>query len=458
LARADASPNAAPAPTGAPAPRAAPSRVECDVLVVGGGMAGAVAALAARESGRRVVLARRAPGASGLWGGAISVAPDPAALPTTPWAAHAGVVESARRVAATVPGHPYDVLRDRLDRLWNAIEFATGQLSGILAPPTGRNRWLLTPFGRAHPAATCLHSMAAGDLAEVRGVLAVVAPRGHLWWDAGLVAAGAVRARSLGAPEVRLVPLDLFMWEEAALARPFDLARLLEAPGAAEDVGAMLRERLPRHAAAAVFPPVLGLDPAARVPERIAAAAGVPVAEFLSDLPSVPGLRMLRALDARLAEAGVELMAGEVREAQGPGAPARIGGREVVARSWVLATGRFVGGGIARRGRLVETVLGLPVLASEGVFAEAGAHLAARPPGALTGRDSRAAQPLLAAGLRVDADMHPLDAEGRVLHERLHAAGAVVGGHDQASDGTGMGVAMFTGWLAGRAAAGGKRT
>ncbi len=38
--------------------------------------------------------------------------------------------------------------------------------------------------------------------------------------------------------------------------------------------------------------------------------------------------------------------------------------------------------------------------------------------------------------------------------ERLFAAGAVVGGHDQASDGTGMGVAILTGWLAGRAAGG----
>jgi len=429
------------------------ARIDCGVLVVGGGMAGAVAALAARESGERVVLARRAPGATGLSGGAISVAHDPAAIATTPWAARAGVVESARRIAATVPGHPYDVLRDRLDRLWNAVEFATGQLSGLLAPPTGRNRWLLTPFGRAHPVATCQESMVAGDLAEVRGVLAVVAPRGHLWWDAGLVASGAVRARPLGAPEVRVVPLDLFMWEDAALARPFDLARMLEAPGAAEQVGAMLRERLPRFAAAALFPPVLGLDPAARVAERVSAAAGVPVAEFLSDLPSVPGLRLQRALEARLAEAGVDVLVGDVHDATGPGAPARVGGREVAAASWVLASGRYVGGGIARRGALLEPVLGLPVLASEGAFAEADARLAARAPGALTVRDSRAAQPLLAAGLKVDPELHPLDAEGRVIHDRLFAAGAVVGGHDQASDGTGMGVAIFTGWLAGRAAA-----
>ena len=429
-------------------------RIACDVLVVGGGVAGATAALAAREGGNRVVLVRKAPGSTGLSGGAVSVAQDPACMPETPFAARAGVVESARRIAATRPGHPYRLLRDRLGGLWNAVEFATGQLSAVLEPPTGRNRWLLTPFGHAHAAAACQRSMAAGDLADVRGTLVVCGFEGHLGWDPGLVASGAERVRALGGPSPRAVLLDLFRWEEGALGRPFDLARLLEAPGAAEEAGRVLRRVRARGDAAAVLPPVLGIDPGARVPERIAAEAGIPVAEILSDLPSVPGLRFHRAIEARLAAAGVEVLQGEVRSGAGPDLPAAVGGREVVARSWVLATGRFVGGGIERRGELREGVLGLPVVASEGPFSDPSIRFAARPPASLTLRDSRAPQPLLAAGLRVDEELHPLDAEGRVLHPRIFAAGAVVGGHDPASDGTGMGVAMFTGWLAGRSAAG----
>jgi glycerol-3-phosphate dehydrogenase subunit B len=432
----------------------AATRLECDVLVVGGGMAGATAALAARDAGARVVLARKAPGSTGLWGGAVSVAQDPGCLPETPFAARSGVVESARRVASTRPGHPYRVLRGRLDRLWNAVEFATGQLVSVLAPPSGRNRWLLTPFGHAHAAATCLASMAAGDLAEVRGTLVVGGFEGHLGWDPGLVAHGAERVRPLGGPAARAVLLDLFRWEEGSLGRPFDLARFLEAPGAAEEAGRMLRQKLVRGDAAAVLPPVLGLDPQARVPDRIAGEAGIPVGEFLSDLPSVPGLRLHRAIDARLAAAGVEVLQGEVRSGAGPDLPASVGGREVMARAWVLASGRFVGGGIERRGALREGVLGLPVLASEGRFADPTVRFATRPPASITERDSRAPQPLLAAGLRIDEELHPLDAEGKVLHPRIFAAGAVVGGHDPSSDGTGMGVAVFTGWLAGRAAAG----
>jgi glycerol-3-phosphate dehydrogenase subunit B len=174
------------------------------------------------------------------------------------------------------------------------------------------------------------------------------------------------------------------------------------------------------------------------------------VAETLSDVPSVPGWRLQAALDARLAAAGVRVIAAAL-EGDGPGRPARAGDLEVDAPRWVLATGRFVGGGIARRGRLVEPLLGLPVTASEG--GASGVHLAPRPSATLTVRERRAPQPLLAAGVRVDRALRPLGADGRPAHAGLFAAGAVVGGHEAAADGTGLGVAIVTGFLAGRAAA-----
>jgi glycerol-3-phosphate dehydrogenase subunit B len=169
-------------------------------------------------------------------------------------------------------------------------------------------------------------------------------------------------------------------------------------------------------------------------------------------VPSVPGLRLQRAIEDRLRAAGVEVVSGTVPEgAGGPGAAIAVGGRELVAAAWVLATGRWVGGGIVRRGRIVEPVLGLAVQAAEG--REAGVHLARRPAASLTVRDRRAPQPLLSAGIRVDEALRPLDERGAPAHPRLFAAGAVIGGHEQATDGTGLGVAILTGWLAGRGAA-----
>jgi glycerol-3-phosphate dehydrogenase subunit B len=158
-------------------------------------------------------------------------------------------------------------------------------------------------------------------------------------------------------------------------------------------------------------------------------------------------MRLDRALRDALAASGVLVLDGALEGATTPGVPARVAGREVRAGAWVLATGRFIGGGIARRGALLETLLGLPVEASEG--GASGFHLARRPSATLTSRERRALQPLLAAGLRVDERLRPLDAHGRPAHEALFAAGAVIGGHEHAADGTGLGVAILSGFLSG---------
>jgi glycerol-3-phosphate dehydrogenase subunit B len=430
----------------------APASIVADVLVIGGGLAGAIAALAARDAGSSVVLVRRSPGATALSSGAISVAPDRDALPGAPLASRRPPVEAARRLAATRPDHPYAVVAAGLERLPDALAFAARELAEVLVPPIPRPRFLATAFGTAVSCALCQRSMEAGELLEARAPLVVAGFRDHLGFDAALVAAGLARLVPLGAPETRAVELELPPGLVPAAARPFALARALERPGAAEAVGDALRNALPPGAGVALLPPVLGLRLAAHVAERIAARAGVPVAETLSDVPSVPGARLQAAIEARLVAAGVELVEGSPREGARPGEAVELDGRAVRADRWVLASGRFVAGGVARWGALEETLLGAPVLAAEG--RESGVHLAARPAASLTVRDRRAPQPLLSAGLRVDAALRPLDARGAPIDRALFAAGAVIGGHEHASDGTGLGVAILTGFLAGRAAAG----
>lgn len=452
-----------------------------DVLVVGGGLAGAVAALAARAAGASVVLVRRAPGATALSGGAIGVAPDLDALPSDGLMGRRSPLESARRLASRRPDHPYALLG--VAALEEALGFAGAELSAVLEPADGRPRFLAHVSGAVAECALCQRSQAAGDLRRVRGAVAVVGFANHLAFDARLVAAGVARRITSGGPEALAVEVAWPLDPADGALRPVELARALEGPGAAETLGSALREALPRQVAVVLLPPVLGLDPAARVVERVAEAAGVPVAELVSDPPSVPGLRLDAALLLRLAQAGVEVVHGDVLAGATPGRPvqvalhgeagvplARAGADEagaagagtelvpaaalleITARALVLATGRFIGGGIVRRGVLLEPLLGLPVQASES--GAAGVRLATRPAATLTVRERRAAQPLLAAGLKVDGSCRPLGEDGMPVHYRLFAAGALIGGHEHAADGTGLGVGILSGFLAGRGAAG----
>lgn len=426
-----------------------------DVLVVGGGLAGAVAALAARAAGAAVVLVRGGRGATALSGGAIGVAPDLDALSSDPLTARRSPLESARRLAARRPDHPYALLG--VAALEEALAFAAAELSAVLEPADGRPRFLAHVSGGISECALCQRTQASGDLRRVRGSLAVVGLSGHLAFDARLVASGVARRLAAGGPQAQAVEVAWPTDPDLAALAPADLARALEPPGAAEALGLALREALPRKVAVALLPPVLGLDPAARVPERVAAAAGIPVAEAVSDPPSVPGLRLDAAILARLEAAGVEVLHGAARPGGRPGQPVLValaagGALEVAAPAWILATGRFVSGGVVRRGALVEPLLGLPVQASES--GASGVRLAARPAATLTVRERRAPQPLLAAGVKVDGSCRPLGEDGLPVHYRLFAAGALVGGHEHAADGTGLGVGILTGFLAGRGAAG----
>ena len=167
------------------------ARLDCDVLVVGGGLAGAVAALAARKAGARVALSRRAPGATALSSGAISTGADPTALPGAFLGARAGVADSARRLAAVRPRHPYAVAGERLDRLEEALAFAAGELGVALAPFTGRHRWLPTPFGSfraaAHHQDVAVEPRAAGGDPPGRGRHSAPSPR----WTARAISSAA---------------------------------------------------------------------------------------------------------------------------------------------------------------------------------------------------------------------------------------------------------------------------
>jgi len=442
--------------------RTADERV-AEVMVIGGGLAGAVAALAARAAGAQVLLVRRAPGASALSGGAIGVAPDLGALPDDPLRTRRSPLESARRLAARWPGHPY--ARLGLEALEEALAFTAAELSALLEPPDGRPRFLAHASGAVAECALCQRSQAPGDLRRLEGRIAVAGFAGHLGWDARLVSAGVNRLRAAGGPEAAALDVDWPRGPDGGALSPAGLARALEPPGAAEALGAALKRALPDQAAlerpariaVVLLPPVLGIDPAARVPERVAAAAGLPVAELISDPPSVPGLRLDAALLSRLRGAGVEVVEGSLQPGGGPGRPAAVeeagvgAARSLLAPAWVLASGRFIGGGLVRTGALAEPLLGLPVRAA--APGAPGAEPPDRSPASLTARVRSAPQPLLAAGVLVDREGRPLGEGGQPLHPRLYAAGAIIGGHEHASDGTGLGVAILSGFLAGRRAA-----
>jgi glycerol-3-phosphate dehydrogenase subunit B len=421
-----------------------------DVVVVGGGLAGCWAAATAASAGARVTLVRRALGATATSAGPIDFVPPAEAADPVGWLS---------RLARSDPEHPYVAggaaptlaeLEGEAGRLASALESAGLPLRVSLQSPM----LLAGITGQARLAGVAPQTQAGGDLARLQGrTVAVAGIAGLARFDPGAVAA-ALEERRLGwpaplrafavvlSPDLPGVPADV-----AADLDDATLARALEAPGGAEALGAALAATLrPGAAELVLLPAVLGLADAGEVAERIATTAGVPVAELLTPPPSAPGWRLQRACDRLVDAAGVAVMARtavSVRSGEDRVAEVELDGGEVLGcDALVLATGKYLGGGVVADPRPREPLLGLPLF-SRGVAVD---QLALRD---LVERARFRDQPFASLGVRTDADGRPVDEHGRARFANMVACGDLLAGLDPTLSGGGLGVVA---WTAARAA------
>lgn len=445
--------------------------------MVGGGLAGAAAALSLAQQGAAVTLLRAGPGATALCAGTLDVAgasPLPGGLPFLDPIRGVPLPPSARLSLLLQPpsSHPYAAFLGAGARGGAAreeIESAARWLSEALEPEGlavagGLDAGLLVADvrGALRVADFAWTGCAEGDVATASEIALVGIP-GH---GGGGARAAALRLAdelaALGQPRrpIRLWPLEL----PDRLAEPrFHAARL--AARIDDDAGfAALLAALGRtpHAAnpraLVLFPPMLGL---ARTRERLAAlrdALGCRVAELAAQPPeALAGYRLDRALLAALARRGVAVHAARARQIEVESGkalavvaePSAPGGEplRLAASAIVLATGRFVGGGLEEHGgRVREALLDLPLFDSSGRRADGV------PARRQLRRRYEDPQPLFTAGVRADAQLRPLHWTGRPVLENLFVAGELLGGFDPARERSGLGLALASGLAAARSA------
>ena len=197
------------------------------------------------------------------------------------------------------------------------------------------------------------------------------------------------------------------------------------------------------------FPAVLGLGRSREVHAAFEAELGVPVFEIPTMPTSVPGLRLLGALETAVSARGVRrrqqatvralsFVGDETANLELEGTAAGEGGERVRARAVVFATGRFSGRGLtADRDGVRESILGLPVQQPasreawhQREFLDPSGHAINR------------------AGLSVDDAWRPLDAGGKPAWPRLYAIGSILAHQDWMRSKCGAGLAIATAWAA----------
>jgi glycerol-3-phosphate dehydrogenase subunit B len=406
-------------------------------VVVGAGLAGLVAGIRLAQGGMDVTVVAKGAGSLHLSPSTIDVlgyAPERIDEPGP----------AIARLVAERPDHPYARLAP--EPLGAALAWFRELVPGLrYAGDAQRNLLLPTAVGVARPTALAPASIAAGDL-RGGGRFAVVGLQSMKDFFPSLLADNLPRADLPDGARVEARPVEITTSARpgrADVAGPVQ-ARGLDDPALRRALADELRPRLEPGETVAM-PAVLGLDRAAEAWDDLQDLLGTPVVEIPTLPPSVPGMRLQKALLEALRAAGGRLVLGPPAVGV-EGAGGRLTGVRVrdaartqtlPADAVVLATGGFAAGGLEldSHGALTETVAGLPVTGP----------LPGEPRLSPTHLDH---QPLMRAGLTVDEAMRPVNGDGAAVWANLHAAGALVAGAEPWREKSGEGISIAGGYAA----------
>lgn len=417
---------------------------EWDVVVVGGGLAGRMATLAANAVGASVHLVTETADALRHSSGLLEV------LGYAP-GADEPITRPFDRVSELPTDHPYSLLGESTVReALRLLGSAVGE--DVVGLASARNGLFVGPLGIPTVAFGYPSAVEPGLLSRPGDFLLVdIDPLRD--FDASIAAANL--ERSLPATDVDAAAIDI-----SAVTTPetdsLELARRLDREcSRTPEQGAVLGELGTALAAVASgydrvgVPAVLGVRAAAAVRQRVADQVDASLFEIPTGPPSVLGIRLDEALDEAIPETDTLVTRGP-RVVEYRGANDRItavqidrdGATEWVrGRQFVLATGGLIGGGLqATRSDIAEPLFDCPVSAP----ADPREWTAERP------FDS---QPFASVGVSVDETLRPVESAQTTHFSNLRAAGDVLGGFDPVAEGSSAGVATATGYAAGRWAA-----
>ena len=273
------------------------------VVVVGSGIAGTAAALAARSAGAEVVLVRGRPGATSLGSGALDGDAAPSAAAGTILEALGGYVLGDAVLASTS-----GMLRRARGRDRALLALPEG--GTVLVPQCDHPRWHAPTYARAWNASPLAHQRKLHFTAVKVSMLRTT------------------EERSMGDVELAM--------------RFDDDARVAYA-------AERLREALPSTGTvkAIALPPWLGAQRARA--EALSARVGVPCGEVLGDPAGPAGERFEASRDRALEAAGVEVVAAWVTRIERQGRALLVhadGAAPLRGDTVVLATGGILAGGV----------------------------------------------------------------------------------------------------------------
>lgn len=421
--------------------------IEEDVIVIGGGIAGSIAALSAADTGAQVRLVTHKKSTLRHASGLIDVLgyTDGESGPVhDPFTSLDGLPEE----------HPYSLVGESAIRGGLEI-FDTVTDGAYSGAHTDQNALVTTSGGAIKPTARYPTSAAAGLVSDDRPML-IVGFRSLTDFNGELVAdhlAAAGVPFEVNGAEIEVPGNYRADARVTRIANALDLNKDLSYNGRTLPAREAFAEAIKPHLGTADrvgVPALLGDDHADDVRADLERSLGVAVFEIPMGPPSYPGLRLEDLLFDALDDAGVRISDGNPAvgyETTADGDTLESitidrRGREIPyhAEQFILATGGLVGKGISSdRNGVYEPVFNCYVPHSDDRYQ-------------WFSEDAFGEHPFATFGVPIDEHCQPLTAEGKTEFSNLRAAGGVIGGVDPTAEKSKSGVSLATGYAAGREA------
>jgi len=413
-------------------------KIDCDLVIIGAGMAGMAAALFAGNRNIdtiQVGIASEIIFSSGLLD-LLGVHPmEDGIARKDPWT---GIEE----LCLDIPDHPYARIPPAM--IQEAFEELVAFLntSGLVyTRAENQNSFVLTPVGTTKPSYFIPRTMWNGVQAlETKKPCLIVDIKGLKGFSARQVVAAlkpvwpGLDHATIAFPGARTQG-DMYL-------EP--LARSLVIPEVRRALADELRPHL-KYARFLGMPAVFGIQDAHKILSDIEKQVGVPMFEIPTMPPSIPGLRIKETFESNLPAKSVRrffqkrVLGVQMGE---EGFIVEIGDTSpetaIKTKGVVLASGRFLGKGLfADRKKIRESIFNLPVHQPEQrtewhryEFLDPAGH------------------PVNKAGLVTDDRFRPLGQSGKIAHDRLFAAGSILAHQDWIRQKCGSGLAIASAHVA----------
>lgn len=405
----------------------------CDLLIIGGGIAGLTAACRAAEQNQKVQILTYGVGTYSIGGGTIDVLGyDAQGKPfDTP-------LQGLTQVA---PVHPYakigaDAVREALAWLKKITEQTNYAYTGDL----DSMQWVPTAAGTFKPTCLVPPTMCTASLRQAKKV--IVLGFAHFKDFYPKLVADNLQKIYGRRKTVEAISLSIDAIHKNTLTA-LDIARWLDTE---EGIAAFIRQAQPLIpvGAAVILPPVLGTRADCGVLNKLEQALKVNFTETASLPPSVAGLRLGNLLSQYAKRLGVtfientKISGANLVNAQCESVYSENGNRRrtYAAETFILATGGLYGGGLLANGEgVTEPIFQLPVQTPPDVLAWSNDQLLAAQ-----------AQPFAQFGIAVNGRLEPVDIAGKTLLTNVKIIGRNLQGYDFSFEKSGNGVAVASGY------------